>query len=163
MTQVPSLDIQKIALATEDQEMFTPCMVGQLEAQFLKMMAQLANAKRVLDVGTFTGMSAMAFAEGLPSDGEVVTIEFDPKIASVADQLFRSSSQCHKLTLKASFARRYHFTFAHIAISCNLRNLTTFGSSDNNNPHDNFVFFSILFNRLKAIHQSIDQSAHIDI
>ena len=106
MTQVPSLNIQKIALATEDQEMFTPCMVGQLEAQFLKMMAQLANAKRVLDVGTFTGMSAMAFAEGLPSDGEVVTIEFDPKIASVADQLFRSSSQSDKLTLKASFARR---------------------------------------------------------
>lgn len=106
MTQVPSLDIQKIALATEDQEMFTPCMVGQLEAQFLKMMTQLTNAKRVLDVGTFTGMSAMAFAEGLPSDGEVVTIEFDFKIASVADQLFRSSSQSHKLTLKASFARR---------------------------------------------------------
>lgn len=103
MTQVPSSDIQKIALATEDQEMFTPCMVGQLEAQFLKMMAQLASAKRVLDVGTFTGMSAMAFAEGLPADGEVVTIEFDPNIASVADQLFRSSSQSHKLTLKASF------------------------------------------------------------
>ena len=104
MTQVPSSDIQKIALATEDQEMFTPCMVGQLEAQFLKMMAQLTDAKRVLDVGTFTGMSSMAFAEELPFNGEVVTIEFDPKIASVADQLFRSLAQAHKLTLKASFA-----------------------------------------------------------
>ena len=49
----------------------------------------------------FTGMSVMAFAEGLPSDGEVVTNEFDPKIASVADQLFRSSSQAHKLTFFA--------------------------------------------------------------
>ena len=84
--------------------MFTPCMVGQLEAQYLKMMVQLSNAKRVLDVGTFTGMSAMAFAEGVPENGEVVTIEFDPKIASVADQLFRTSSQAHKLTLKVSSA-----------------------------------------------------------
>ena len=104
MTQVPSSDIQKIALATEDQEMFTPCMIGQLKEQFLKMMAQLTNAKRVLDVSTFTEMSAMAFAEGLSSDGEVVTNEFDPKIASVADQLFPSSSEAHKLTLKARFA-----------------------------------------------------------
>ena len=79
-----------------------PCMVGQLEAQFLKTMAQLSNATRVLDVGTFTGMSAMAFAEGLPVSGEVVTIESDAKIASVADQLFRASSRCHKLTLKVS-------------------------------------------------------------
>ena len=102
MTQVPSPDIQKIAIATEQEQIFTPCMVGQLEAQFLKMMAQLTNAKRVLDIGTFTGMSAMAFAEGIPSDGEVVTIEFDPRIASVADQLFRSSSQGHKITLKVS-------------------------------------------------------------
>lgn len=83
--------------------MFTPCMVGQLEAQFLKMMVQLTNAKRVLDVGTFTGMSAMAFAEGLPEDGGVVTIEFDPNIASVADQLFCSSPQAHKLTLMVSW------------------------------------------------------------
>ena len=49
MTQVPSSDIRKTALATEDQEMFTQSMIGQLKEQFLNMMAQLANAKRVLD------------------------------------------------------------------------------------------------------------------
>ena len=85
MTQDPSSDHTQDCPRYEDQEMFTPCMIGQLEAQFLKMMVQLTDAKRILDVGTFTGMSAMAFAEGLPSDGEVVTIEFDLKIASVAD------------------------------------------------------------------------------
>ena len=85
MTQVPSSDHTEDCPRYEDQEMFTPCMIGQLEAQFLKMIVQLTDAKRILDVGTFTEMSAMAFAEGLPSDGEVVTIEFDPKIASVAD------------------------------------------------------------------------------
>lgn len=104
VSQVPSTDIQKIAIETEQQQMFTPCMVGHLESQFLKMMVQIGNAKRVLDIGTFTGMSAMAFAEGLPDDGEVVTIEFDPTIASTAAKLFLGSSQAHKLTLKASNA-----------------------------------------------------------
>lgn len=75
-------------------------MVGPIESQFLKMMAQISNAKQVLDIGTFTGMSAMAFAEGLPSDGKVVTLEFDPEIAATADKLIQSSSQAHKITLK---------------------------------------------------------------
>ena len=100
LSQVPSADVQKIAIETEQQQMFTPCMVGHLESQFLKMMAQIGNAKRVLDIGTFTGMSAMAFAEGIPPDGEVVTIEFDTVIASTAEKLFRSSTHSHKLILK---------------------------------------------------------------
>ena len=102
MTEVLSSDIQKIAIVTEEKELFSPYMVGQLESQFLKMMAQLSNAKRVLDVGEFTGMSAMAFAEGLPDGSEVVTIEFDPKVASIVHHIFESSSQRHKLTLKVS-------------------------------------------------------------
>ena len=106
MTQVPSEDIQKIKRVTEKGQMLTPRMLGQLEAQFVKMMVQLSKADRVLDVGTFTGMSAMALAEGLPENGEVVTIECDPKIASVADSLFRSSCQAHKLTLKVRCCKR---------------------------------------------------------
>merc|ERR1711966_629515 len=50
-------------------------IVGQLEGQFLKMFAQATRAKTVLDIGTFTGYSALSFAEGLPADGCVVTIE----------------------------------------------------------------------------------------
>ncbi|KAK3735232.1 hypothetical protein QZH41_008425, partial [Actinostola sp. cb2023] len=100
MTQTSNQDIHKVAMETEKQQLFTGYMVGQVEAQFLKMMAQISNAKRVLDVGSFTGMSAMAFADGLPGDGEVVTLEFDSNIASTADKLFKASSQAHKITLK---------------------------------------------------------------
>lgn len=106
MTQVSSGDIQKIARVTQEGQMFTPRTAGQLEAQFLKMMVQLSKADRVLDVGRFTGMSAMALAEGLPEEGEVVTIENDPKIVSVVDRLFRSSSQAQKLTLKVRCCKR---------------------------------------------------------
>eukprot|EP00466_Bigelowiella_natans_P004777 jgi/Bigna1/38690/e_gw1.27.40.1 len=74
-------------------------MVGQLEGQFLKMAAKLFSAKNILDVGTFTGYSAMSFAEGLPSDGTVVTIENDRKTAQVASELFKKSKQAKKISL----------------------------------------------------------------
>ena len=55
MTSTPSEDMKEIAKATRDNEMFAPCMVGTLESQFLKMIVQMCGAKKVLDVGTFTG------------------------------------------------------------------------------------------------------------
>ena len=79
--------------------MFAPCMVGSLESQFLKMQAQIKGAKRCLDVGTFTGMSALALAEGIPADGKVVTIEFDAPISKVAQEGFNRSDVGHKIEL----------------------------------------------------------------
>merc|ERR1711990_1262222 len=63
-TTIASKNIQNAARVTSEQGMFAPCMVGSLESQFLKMQCMLLNCKRVLDVGTFTGMSAIAMAEG---------------------------------------------------------------------------------------------------
>jgi len=79
--------------------MFLPCMVGSLESQFLKMQAMIKGAKRVLDVGTFTGMSALAFAEGMPKDGRVVTVEFDETVAEVAKKAIDQSSVRDKIEL----------------------------------------------------------------
>merc|ERR1711907_777000 len=63
-TTIASKNIQNAARVTSEQNMFAPCMVGSLESQFLKMQCMLLNSKRVLDVGTYTGMSAIAMAEG---------------------------------------------------------------------------------------------------
>ena len=64
--------------------MFMPCMVGAMESQFLKMQCQIKGAKKCLDIGTFTGMSAIAMAEGIPEDGQVVTMECYEDVAKVA-------------------------------------------------------------------------------
>uniref|UniRef100_A0A7S3XWX0 3-dehydroquinate synthase domain-containing protein n=1 Tax=Heterosigma akashiwo TaxID=2829 RepID=A0A7S3XWX0_HETAK len=99
MTSVPTPCVQEVARATMAKEMFAPCMVGTLESQFLKTIAQVAKARRVLDVGTFTGMSAVAFAEGLPSNGEVVTLECYPEIAQAAQENFNRTQQKDKIRL----------------------------------------------------------------
>jgi caffeoyl-CoA O-methyltransferase len=70
-------------------------LVGPLEGAFLKMMAQLVDAKRVLEIGMFTGYSALCFAEVLPADGQVITCEIDEDSAAVARRYF-SQAPCGK-------------------------------------------------------------------
>ena len=98
-TSLVSPDIQTIATDTGAQELFSPCMVGTLESQFLKLQVQVSGAKKVLDVGTFTGMSALAMAEGLSNDGKVVTIESSDDCADVAEACFKKAKHGQKVTL----------------------------------------------------------------
>lgn len=80
-------------------DLFAPCMVGSLEAQFLKMLCSFGKAKSVLDIGTFTGMSALAFAEALPHDGKVITLECDERVAQFAKDLIQNSASNQKIDL----------------------------------------------------------------
>jgi 3-dehydroquinate synthase len=103
-TSVASKNLQRVATVTQERNMFAPCMVGTLESQFLKMQAMVSRSRRCLDVGTFTGMSALALAEGLPSDGKVVTLECDPEIAEVAKEVFEQSSVRDMIDLRVGKA-----------------------------------------------------------
>lgn len=74
-------------------------LVGPLEGAFLKMMTQLVGAKRVLEIGMFTGYSALCFAEALPEDGTVITCEINEKSASVARRYFERAAAGRKISL----------------------------------------------------------------
>ncbi len=67
-------------------------VVGPLEGAFLKMMAMLSGARHVLEIGTFTGYSALCFAEVLPDDGTVITCDIDPETTALAKQYWSQSS-----------------------------------------------------------------------
>lgn len=88
MTSAPNENYRFIAEETKREGLFAPCMVGGVEGQFLKMFTALTGAKRVLDIGTFTGYSALSFAEGVGEGGEVVTLEAEQRVATVAQKVF---------------------------------------------------------------------------
>jgi len=79
----------------EDHGMLT----GRLEGGLLRLLVQLSGARRIVEVGTFTGYSALSMAAGLPDDGELITCELDPDNAAAARRHFAASPDAHKLRL----------------------------------------------------------------
>ena len=72
---------------------------GRIEARFLKLLARLVGAKRILEIGTFAGYSALSMAEALPEDGELITCEIDPEAIVFAKRYFDLSPHGKKITL----------------------------------------------------------------
>uniref|UniRef100_A0A0B6Z9A8 Caffeoyl-CoA O-methyltransferase n=1 Tax=Arion vulgaris TaxID=1028688 RepID=A0A0B6Z9A8_9EUPU len=74
-------------------------MSGPLEGQFLKTIASIQKPKRILDIGLFTGYSALSMAEALPADGEVVSIEIDEYLKPLVTDLLKSSPHGKKVQI----------------------------------------------------------------
>jgi caffeoyl-CoA O-methyltransferase len=98
---MPESDLCRALREETQRRMESPQMiVGPLEGAFLKMMAQLVGARRVLEIGMFTGYSALCFAEALPADGTVVTCEVDEEPAALARQYFARSPLGKKIEVR---------------------------------------------------------------
>jgi caffeoyl-CoA O-methyltransferase len=89
---------------TQQKMEYAQMLVGPLEGAFLQMMTQLVGAKRVLEIGMFTGYSALCFAEALPEDGMVVTCEIDEESAALARQYFSRSPVGKKIDIRMGAA-----------------------------------------------------------
>jgi len=81
---------------------FPQMVVGPLEGAFLKMMTQVVGAKRVLEIGTFTGYSALCFAEALPDDGMVITCDIDPETTEFAQKYWTQSPVGKKIEARVA-------------------------------------------------------------
>ncbi len=81
-----------------EQEMLS----GHVEGQALKFLIHLTKARRVLEIGMFTGYSALAMAEALPADGEVVACEVDTYVADFAQQCFKESAAGSKISVRVA-------------------------------------------------------------
>ena len=82
-------------------EMSSPQMqVGRIEGRFLKMLVRLTGARRILEIGMFTGYSALMMAEGLPDDGHLITCDVNPKAEAIARRYFDESPNGHKIEIR---------------------------------------------------------------
>jgi caffeoyl-CoA O-methyltransferase len=73
--------------------------VGRIEGTFLRMLVRLVRARRVLELGMFTGYSALMMAEGLPDEGELITCDVDPKAEAIARKYFGKSPHGKKIRI----------------------------------------------------------------
>lgn len=96
---VPPL-LDELRAETYDKMSFPQMQVGRIEGALLKMLARLVGARRALEIGTFTGYSALSIAEGLPEDGILVTCDVDPNAVSIARGYFARSPHGKKIEVR---------------------------------------------------------------
>ncbi|MFI7301164.1 O-methyltransferase [Streptomyces sp. NPDC050121] len=74
------------------------------QAVFLTLLTRLIGARRIVEVGTFTGYSTLAFALGLPSDGRVITCDRSDEWTSIAVEAWRAAGVSDRIDLRLGAA-----------------------------------------------------------
>lgn len=74
-------------------------LTGKVEGKFLQMLVKILRSRRVVEIGTFTGYSALMMAEGLPAGGRLTTLEISPEYAAFATRYFKKSPHGRKITV----------------------------------------------------------------
>src|SRR3954454_1487776 len=75
---------QRLAAETREKSESPQMMVGLLEGQFLQTIVRSTRAKRILELGTFTGYSSISMALALPADGHVITCDVNEETTAIA-------------------------------------------------------------------------------
>ncbi|MCH2450519.1 MAG: class I SAM-dependent methyltransferase [Gracilimonas sp.] len=99
MTTDESERIKDLVASSGSELDYIDMLSGNLVGQILKMLIKISGAKRILEVGTFTGYSAVMMAEALPVDGEVITIEMNILYQELAERHFKKFDTENKITL----------------------------------------------------------------
>ncbi|OGI20400.1 MAG: methyltransferase [Candidatus Melainabacteria bacterium RIFCSPHIGHO2_02_FULL_34_12] len=84
---------------TKEKTDLPQMQIGQIEGAFLKLLVILLKAKRILEIGTFTGYSALVMAEGLPPDGELITLDKNTSYTDIAQKFWARSPHGKKIKL----------------------------------------------------------------
>jgi caffeoyl-CoA O-methyltransferase len=83
-TEPPDDVLVRLAEVTREKTTMPAMMVGPVEGRFLGFLVRALRARRVLEVGTFTGYSSICMARALPADGGVITVDVNPETTEIA-------------------------------------------------------------------------------
>ncbi len=93
----PSVLAAELEAHTRGQVPGSNMLIGPLEASLLAVLLRAGGHRRVLELGTFTGYSALVMAEALPADGTVLTLDVNPGTTAIARQFWSRSPVGHKI------------------------------------------------------------------
>lgn len=87
-----------IASSSEALE-YIDMLSGSIIGGLLQQLIKISKAKTILEIGTFTGYSAIKMAEALPDDGKIYSLEMNLKYHKIAESHFKKSSHANKIKL----------------------------------------------------------------
>jgi caffeoyl-CoA O-methyltransferase len=104
-TTPPSAAVTAVLEETQASTPFPQMAGGLKEARLLQGLMLANGARQVLELGTFTGATALALAEALPADGRLTTIEFDDSVGDIAARHIAASPHADRIDFRRGDAR----------------------------------------------------------
>ena len=71
--------------------------IDPTQCHFLHLIIKISNIKNVLEIGTFTGLSALSISLALPEDGKLVLLDKNEETSKIAQSFFKKANQSHKI------------------------------------------------------------------
>jgi caffeoyl-CoA O-methyltransferase len=96
---------ERLAAETHETQDLPEMMVGPLEGAFLAFVVRLKRPRRVLEVGTFTGWSAIAMAQALPPGGSIVTCDVNEETSAIARRYAEEAGVADRIEHRLGDAR----------------------------------------------------------
>jgi caffeoyl-CoA O-methyltransferase len=97
--------LQEVNRYTMENHPHAHMLSGKVQGNFLSIISRILKPRRILEVGTFTGYSALCLAKGLQQDGKLYTIELREEDAATARGYFERSAQKDQLELLVGDAK----------------------------------------------------------
>jgi caffeoyl-CoA O-methyltransferase len=98
--------MEEVALYTSQTHTNAHMLSGHVQGKLLALLSSLLKPKRILEIGTFTGYSALCLAKGLIEDGQLHTIELREDDAAIAKGYFERSKDREKIILHVGDAKK---------------------------------------------------------
>lgn len=99
-TSEESTILKELVRASERELEYTDMLSGPQVGMLLQMLVQISGAKRILEVGTFTGYSAIWMADALPEDGALITLEMNERYRNISKPFFEQDEYHKKIKQK---------------------------------------------------------------
>ncbi len=97
-TSEPDKILQKIERDTYLRSIYPRMLSGKVQGQFIAMISRMIRPKYILEIGTFTGYSAICLCEGLKEDGQLHTIEINEELKDQNAKNYKEAGVDHLIT-----------------------------------------------------------------
>ncbi len=132
--------LKELARQTHLKTLMPRMFSGHLQGVFLSLISQLAKPDRILEIGTFTGYSALCLAKGLTENGKLITLDNNLQTSLIAKDFFSKSLYKNKIEFISGDAPKIiptlAYTFDLVFIDADKKNYA--------------LYYDLVFDKLKS-------------
>jgi predicted O-methyltransferase YrrM len=105
-SDTPSEILQSLDRETHARILQPRMLSGHLQGRFLSMLSKLISPSLIIEIGTYTGYSALCLAEGLRTDGKLITIDINEELESFTRSFFDRSTFANQIDYRIADAQQ---------------------------------------------------------